>query len=184
MSKLTVVYLQSTGHVLAAVTRAAPPDSAEQVTALTGPHLPVRGIGGASPVAVSFPADYLAATTVDDEPDVLLDPHGFEVVENVQKDGTTHYLVRRLGVTGNVTPKFDSGKATVKINFQPATPLPMVAVLQRVKSPLPAEIINRPIPKDQPADTPITLDTVDDTSWEVLVFVQSQPPIAVSKSSP
>ena len=34
MSKLTVVFLKDTGHVLAALTRADPPTAAEQVSAL------------------------------------------------------------------------------------------------------------------------------------------------------
>ena len=40
MTMLTVVYLQSTGNVLATLTRAAPPGPGEPVTALVGTSHP------------------------------------------------------------------------------------------------------------------------------------------------
>ena len=65
MSKLTVVYLKTTGHVLAALTRAAPPEGDEPVTALVGTSLTVRASDRRWPM-LPFPLELLAAVTVDD----------------------------------------------------------------------------------------------------------------------
>jgi hypothetical protein len=63
MSKLTVVFLKDTGHVLAALTRADPPASAEAVSALVNKGLPVSAVDG-TPADVILPAASLAAVTV------------------------------------------------------------------------------------------------------------------------
>ena len=54
MSKLTVVYLKDTGHVLAALTRADPPAAGEPVGALVDKGLPVSAIDG-TPADVIVP---------------------------------------------------------------------------------------------------------------------------------
>ena len=94
MSKLTVVFLKDTGHVLAALTRADPPTAGEQVSALVGTGLPMGAIDGTS-ADVIVPVANLDAVTVDDQPEVLLDPQGFQVVEDPQTAEAAHGDERR-----------------------------------------------------------------------------------------
>ena len=84
MSKLTVVYLKDTGHVLAALTRADPPQGTEPVSALVGTGLPVRFVGR-PPADVTVPAEDLAAVTVDDQPEVVISPQSFQVIFRIRK---------------------------------------------------------------------------------------------------
>ena len=100
MSKLTVVYLQDTGHVLAALTRANPPAGAEPVSALVGTGLPVSFVGGLA-LGVSFPAQDLAAVTVDDRPDVVVTPQNYQVVQDPQSQAPPQ--VNDLGSPQKVT---------------------------------------------------------------------------------
>ncbi|HJY95653.1 MAG TPA: hypothetical protein VJ371_11910 [Streptosporangiaceae bacterium] len=78
MTKVTVVYLKDTGHVLAALTRANPPQGTEQVSALVGTGLPVRFIGGHQADATVAAQD-LDLATVDDQPGVVTNPQSFRV---------------------------------------------------------------------------------------------------------
>ena len=78
MTKLTVVYLKDTGHVLAALTRANPPQGTEHVSALVGTGLPVRFIGRFQADA-TVPAQDLDLATVDDQPGVVASPQSFKV---------------------------------------------------------------------------------------------------------
>ena len=94
MSKLTVVFLKDTGHVLAALTRADPPAAGEQVSALVGTGLPMGAIDGTS-ADVIVPVANLDAVTVDDQPEVLLDPQGFQVVEDPQTAAAAYGDERR-----------------------------------------------------------------------------------------
>ncbi|CAB3778784.1 hypothetical protein LMG28614_00731 [Paraburkholderia ultramafica] len=68
-SSTLLVYVQWTGHVLAAATVAAPPGQDIQPAALAGLQLPVRYIGGSSSpdVEVCVPAEELAVLPVDSQ---------------------------------------------------------------------------------------------------------------------
>jgi hypothetical protein len=78
MTKLTVVYMQDTGHVLAALTRTDPPQGTEPVSALVGTSLLVRFIGNL-PASAAVSAQDLNIATVDDQPGVVIGPQGFMV---------------------------------------------------------------------------------------------------------
>lgn len=97
--KMTVLYLKDEAHVLAAVTRAAPPAAGPaasdpdavppEVTALAGAALPVRGFfpqSSTSPNATTFsiPAARLRALTVDSDDEQLLSPRLYAVVDDKQ----------------------------------------------------------------------------------------------------
>ena len=96
MSRLTVVFLKDTRHVLAALTRADPPASrrAGQRARRHGPpdRCHRRDVGH-----VIVPVANLDAVTVDDQPEVLLDPQGFQVVEDPQTTEAAHGDERRSG---------------------------------------------------------------------------------------
>lgn len=98
MTKLTVVYLSDTGHVLAALTRADPPSGTEQVSALVGTGLPVRFIGNLRADAI-VAAQYLAVATVDDQPGVVTNPQSFVVIV----DSKSQAQVQNAGASGQIT---------------------------------------------------------------------------------
>jgi len=127
MSKLTVVYLKDTGHVLAALTRANPPAAAEPVSALVGTGLPVSFMGGLS-LDVSFPAQDLAAVTVDDRPGVVIAPQDYQVVQDPRSQAPPQ--VNDLGSPHQVTFAITAAAgATVTVaNAR----LPARVVLQKV----------------------------------------------------
>lgn len=141
MSKLTVVFLKDTAHVLAALTRADPPAAGEQVGALVGTGLPMGAIDGTS-ADVIVPVANLDAVTVDDQPEVLLDPQGFQVVEDPQQ--LKPPTVTSAGVPGSTVDLAISHAfgATVTVKNVPSAPsLTAVVVLQKVASPNPAPLI-------------------------------------------
>lgn len=141
MSKLTVVFLKDTEHVLAALTRADPPAIGEQVGALVGTGLPIGAIDGTS-ADVIVPVANLDAVTVDDQPEVLLDPQGFQVVEDPQQ--LKPPTVTSAGVVGSSVELAISQAqgASVKVtNVPSALSLTAVVVLQKVASSSPAPLI-------------------------------------------
>ena len=146
MSKLTVVYLKDTGHVLAALTRADPPAGDEPVSALVGTGLPVSAIAAAA-ADITVPAQNLATVTVaDDQPEVLINPQNFQVVQDPQ--GQVAPQISNVGVPGStVTLTLDTAAgATVTVtNVPSATSLPAVVVLQKVTSPSLAPTILSPV---------------------------------------
>jgi len=83
MTTFTVIHVQETGHVLAAVSLAAPPEPAPPVGDLVGAGLPLRLLGLPAPDAITVPATRLAAVTVDSD-SAVEDPRGRGVVELVQ----------------------------------------------------------------------------------------------------
>ena len=98
--KMTVVYVKDTGHVMAAVTRAALPDASPpvaagpspEVQAMVGDSLPVRSFTSLSSNAIdgtqfSVPADKLATLTVDGDQDQLLSPRGYAVLDGKAVEG-------------------------------------------------------------------------------------------------
>lgn len=171
MSKLTVVFLKDSGHVLAALTRADPPTATESVSALVGAGLSVGPVNGAS-AAVTIPAAMLDAVTVDDQPGVVLDPLGFRVVEDPQ--GLKPPTVTSAGVPGStvVTTISHTAGATVTVQDIPLASLTAVLVLQQVASPSPAPRI---------AVTTLTVGNpsvvaggfAQNDTWDVYAFVQT-----------
>ena len=110
MTKLTVVYLADTGHVLAALTRAdPPPQGTEQVSAFVGTGLPVRFIGDL-PADATIAAQYLAVATVDDLPEVVINPQSFMVTI----DSKNQAQVKNAGAPSLITLAIKQGSgATV-----------------------------------------------------------------------
>jgi hypothetical protein len=132
MTKLTVVFLKDTGHVLAALTRADPPAAGEQVSAFVDTGLPVAAIGG-TPSDVTVPVANLDAITVDDLPKVLLSPQGFQVVQDPQK--LVPPKVAGVGVVGSTVDlaiDSTSGASVTVTNVPSDTSLTAVVVMQKV----------------------------------------------------
>ncbi len=182
MSKLTVVYLKDTGHVLAALTRADPPPGDEPVTALVGGGLPVSAVG-AKPADFTMPAKDLDTLTVDDDrPEVLIDPQKFQVVKDPQ--GLAPPTVTYVGVQGgSVSLNLDtaSGATVTVTDVSSATSLPAVVVLQKVTSPsLPPTVLAPVTVAVGPAGTVVAGSTgfAKNDRWNLVAFVQGQRPKA------
>lgn len=83
MNKMQVLFVQLTGHVLAAFTRTADPEGKAKVSDLTGTGLPIRNrqnVFASSSAAVEtlmVPPDALDLAVVDFDPDVFSEPLGF-----------------------------------------------------------------------------------------------------------
>lgn len=188
MTALTVVYLKSTGHVLAAVTRAVPPEAGEPLKALVGAHLLWRGIGLIS-ADVAFPAHLLAAATVDDKwPDVarsgsplatpLIDPQLFQVVEDPQNK-TPPKVTKFPTAIGdpaatlafNATPDL-----TVTLtNVPSAASLPAVVVLQQIMtSAQPGHILTKIVPGGTSA-TVVATGFHTSEKWSAFAFIKGVP---------
>ncbi len=134
MSKLTVVFLKDTGHVLAGLSRADPPAAATPVSALVGPGLPVGAFDETS-AAITVPAAKLDAVTVDDQPEVLLNPWGFQVVLDPQQ--LKPPAVTPAGVPGSMVTleiSHTNGASVTVTNVTSAPTLTAVVVLQKVGS--------------------------------------------------
>jgi hypothetical protein len=178
MSKLTVVFLKDTGHVLAALTRADPPAANEPVGALVDTGLPVIVING-TPTDVTVPVAMLDAVTVDDQPEVLFNPQDFQVVQDPQK--LLPPKVTTIGVVGSTVDLAISAShgASVKAqNVPPDKTLRAVVVLQRVTPPGPLVIVARTVTVDSATmvENQITFSTTD--KWNMYAFVQKLQPKA------
>ena len=180
MSKLTVVYLKDTGHVLAALTRADPPTAGEPVGALVNNGLPVSAVG-VTAADFTVPVKDLAILTVDDDqPGVLTDPQNFEVAQDPQ---TQTLQVKTGGVPGSsVTFAIDgnTGASVTVTSVFTATSLPTVVVLQKVTSPTSAPTILAPVPVAVDSPTVVAGQTGFATGdkWNMYAFVQGLLPAA------
>jgi hypothetical protein len=181
MSKLTVVYLKDSGHVLAALTRADPPAAGEPVGALVNKGLPVSAVDAVS-ADVTVPVTNLAAVTVDDnQPDVLINPQHFQVVQD--PSGQTPPQVASIGLAaGNVALTIDttSGAQVVVSNVFTAVSLPAVVVLQKLASPSPAPTILDPVTVTLASPTVVAdpAGFVIGDTWNMYAFVQGVRPAA------
>lgn len=178
MSKLTAVYLNDTGHVLAALTRADPPQGTEQVSALVGTGLPVSSVG-ALPVDFTVPARDLAPVTVDDQPEVLLNPQGFQVAQDPQSQAPQ---VTNVSTSGQVAFAISasSGASVTVSNVTSATKLPVVVVLQNVTRPNLAATVLPTVTVTVGTATPVSGKTgfVTGDKWNMYAFVQGLSPTA------
>lgn len=181
MTKITVVQLKDTGHVLAALTRADPPQGTEQADALVGAGLRVSAAGG---LAADFtvPAQDLTLVTVDGQPEVLLNPQGYQVVPDPQ--GQAPAQVKNVGVPGSsVIPTIGAGAgAEVKVTgVSSATTLQVVVVLQNATTPNQAPIVLPAVTATVGAATAVSGKTgfVTGDKWNVYAFVQGLSPTAV-----
>lgn len=188
MSALTVVYLKATGHVLAALTRAAPPEGAEQVKAFVGANLPVRGIG-TTPADFAFPANLLAAVTLDDSlPQVVIDPQAFQVVEDPQDKNhpkVTQFLGTASAPTTSLLLDTSSGAKVTLTNVPPTTSLQAVVILQKVTTPAQTVIIPPPVPVTGDPNGTVVADKTgfaQSEKWNFYALVQGTPPSSLSKT--
>ena len=173
MSKLTVMYLKDTGHVLAALTLADPPGGDEPVGVLVGTGLPVSFIGGLA-AGVTFLARDLASVTVDDQPEVVVTPQDYQAVPDPQ--GQAPPQVKNVGPTGQVILAITaSGGATVTV----ANPLvPAIVVLQKVTPPSSPPTILPPVAVGPGATVVFHTGFAAGDEWNMYAFVQGLPPIA------
>jgi hypothetical protein len=194
MTALTVVYLTSTGHVLAALTRATPPEAGESLDTLLGSHLPWHGTGQAA-ADVAFPASLLAAATVDDTwPDVsqsgtplatpLIDPQAFQFVQDPQNKTppqVTEFATTAGSQAAQLALTVASGLTVTLANVPSNTSLPAVVVLQKVTTPPQAGTVLPPTTVTGAASGTVVAGTgftAGDT-WSVFVFVQGMPPSTI-----
>lgn len=190
MTMLTVVYLQSTGNVLAALTRAAPPGPGEPVTALVGTSLPVRAVGSTS-TQMTIPASALAAVTVNDtQPDAVLDPQGFQVVDDPQ-DKTVHLVTPIPQPTASppptITPALDvTHGAVISAAHVTTATLTVVAVLQKVTMPPQAATVIGPvtlvISSGSASFTAAPGTELASATWDFAAFTAGMLPQATSAS--
>ena len=183
MSKLTVIYLQDTKQILAAVSRAAPPEGEEPVTTLVGSSLPVRSISGqsstgasASSLDLSIPANLLAAATVDLKPEVLLNPRDFQVVED--PSDLTHPKVQALVPGAGTGVTLSPIGVTVNITSAPPTDLPILIVLKSASQTAPALapiVLPGAIPKGESKAQLVTALPVG-SKWNILTIVSGLKP--------
>jgi len=177
MTKLTVVQLKDTGHVLAALTRADPPQGTEPVGALVGVGLPVSSVDGVT-ADFTVPAQDLAPVTVDDQPEVLLNPQGFLVVQDPQGQAPQ---VTNVSASGQVAFAISasSGASVTVSNVTSATKLPVVVVLQNVTSSQ-APAILPTVTAAVGAATAVSGKTgfVTGDKWKTYAFVQGLSPTA------
>jgi hypothetical protein len=192
MTALTVIYLKSTGHVLAAVTCAAPPTAAEPVKALVGAHLPWGGTGQVS-VNVAFPVGLLAAVTVDDTwHDVsragaplatpLIDPQAFQVVvdpQNKTPPKVTEFPTAPGAPT--VTLNFATPDLTATLTNL-ATPLTAVVVLQEVTPAAQAGSILTAVPVPW-SGAAVASGFISGDIWSAFVFIQGAPAGLLNKTA-
>jgi|tagenome__1003787_1003787.scaffolds.fasta_scaffold20227794_2 hypothetical protein len=180
MSKLTVVYLKDTGHVLAALTRADPSTGDKPVSALVGAGLPVSAIAETSADVTLSAQDLAAATVDDDQPEVLINPQNFQVVPDPQGQGPPQ--VKNIGAAGQVVLSVTTSGAKVTVtNVPSATSLPAVVVLQNIKSPSVAPNILSPVTVTVgPGGTVVSGSTgfAEGDTWKMFAFVQGLPPAA------
>jgi len=179
MSALTVVFLKDTGHVLAALTRADPPAAGEPVSALVDTGLPLAVIDG-TPTDVTLPVANLDAVTVDDQPEVLLNPQGFQVIQDPQK--LLPPKVTSVGIVGSaVTPSISATNgAAVNVTGVPATSLTAVVVLQKVTAPSPVLIVVHPVTVGSSTVVDPPGVYVANEKWNVYAFVQMLQPTALA----
>jgi hypothetical protein len=189
VSTLTVVYLTSTGNVMAALTRAAPPGAGEAVTALVGTSLPVRGVGLTS-AHFAFPASLLAAATVNDTlPDAVIDPQAFQVIQDPQgKTVQVQPYPPATLTTPAVSLILDTAKGAVVTlnNVTAATSLQAAVVLQNVTTtpPQAARVLAPVTVTGGTSGTVVAAPTDFGTSqtWEFSAFVPGMPPVAISQA--
>jgi hypothetical protein len=181
MSKLTVVYLIDTGHVLAALTRADPPTAAEPVGALVNKGLPMSAVY-VTAADITVPVANLASVTVDDTlPEVLTSPQNFQVVRDQQ---TQAVQVKNFGVGGGVVAMaldHASGATVTVTNVPSATSLPAVMVFQKVTSPSLPPTILAPVTITVGSSGTLVSDQtgfVAGDKWNVYAFVQGLLPKA------
>jgi hypothetical protein len=182
MSKLTVVYLKDTGHVLAALTRADPPAAAEPASALVNKGLPLSAVD-VTAADITVPVANLASVTVDDDqPEVLTSPQNFQVVQDPQ--GQAPPQIKNVGVQGStvsVAIDHTSGATVTVTNVPSATSLPAVVVLQKVTSPSLPPTILAPVTITVGSSGTVVSDQtgfVAGDKWNVYAFVQSLLPKA------
>lgn len=187
MSALTVVYLDSTRNVLAALTRAAPPGAGEPVTALVGNGLPVRAVGPTS-THFAFPVKILAAVTVSDTlPDVVIDPQAFQVVDDPQNK-TLHHVTSFPPATASspnvgLTLDTTNGAVVTLQNVPFGTSLQAVVVLQKVTTqPQAARILTQQTVTDAGLRVALGRDFATGETWEFSAFVLGLPPNAISQT--
>jgi hypothetical protein len=186
MSVLTVVYLDSTRNVLAAVTRAAPPGAAEPASTFVGNSLPVRAVGLTS-THFALPVTLLAAATVDDTlPGVVIEPQAFQLVDDPQNKALHQVTPFPQATTTSPTvglalDTIDGAVVTLQ-NVTPGTSLQAVVVLQNVTTqPQAARILAKVNVTD--AGTPVapSTDFAPGETWEFSAFVSGMPPNAISQ---
>ncbi len=184
MSKLTVVYLKDTGHVLAALTRADPPTAGEPIGALVNKGLPVSAVDTTAADITVPVANLAAATVADDQPEVLINPQNFQVVQDPQ--GQAPPRVKNVGVQGStvsVALHHASGATVTVTNVPSATSLPAVVVLQKIMSPSLPPTILAPVTITVGSGGTVIGDQtgfVAGDTWNVYAFVQG----LVPKASP
>lgn len=121
--KMTLLFVKETGHVLAAITRAADAESEIEAGALAGTALLVRYVGnptgdGYGDKMLSVPADQLDVFTADYEARALLRPNDY-FVSGADDQKKSQQVDRSLPVT--VSLSMNNSQVTVEANVPDKT---------------------------------------------------------------
>jgi hypothetical protein len=181
-SKMQVLFVKQTGHVLAAFTRAADPEGKLKVEDLVGTALPVRAandvMAATSPEPLFVPSDSLDIATVDLEEEALVAPSSF-IASGTKLDA--------LGGIVPGQPALAYDKITITTANNVAQSTKVWAQIQQTSPPLGEEPISRVVegeiisatksvelvlkrlPDKQPASIP-------DGSYDALILIAGQQP--------
>jgi hypothetical protein len=174
MTTFTVIHVQDTGNVLAAVSLAAPPEPAPPVGDLVGAGLPLRLLGLPAPDAITVPADRLATVTVDNDA-AAENPRASGVVELVQNGEKRHKLELLKDSTTSVDTDLDSTGA--KVRYTGTAAGAELAVLVVMEQSGPQKLLSGVIPATaQQVTLPGTFTSGE--QWRTLTFVHGFTPSA------
>jgi hypothetical protein len=176
--KITVLYVEQTGHVLAVLTRAADAEAEPVVEELAGAALPVRRLGDSGEawfpnVEFLVPASELKAKNVDLKPGVVENPRGFYLDENdeVQPlDATRAVDDATLNVAGTQVTVTVTGTAAVAEKS---------AVWIHITDPNPANAQTQTAEKAEAVNTVnVNITPLSAGTHYVLTLVAKAPPFA------
>jgi len=176
--KITVLYVEQTGHVLAVLTRAADAEAEPAVEELAGEALPVRRLGDPTETwfpTVEFlvPASELKAKNVDLKPGVVENPRGFYLDENdeVQPlDATSAVDDASLNVAGTQVAVTVTGAAVIAEK---------AAVWIHITDPNPANAQTQTAEKAETVNTAnVNITPLSAGTHHVLTLVAKVPPFA------
>jgi hypothetical protein len=168
MTTLTAIHVRDTGHVLAAVTRSAPPTEGHEPAAiLVGGGLPLRSVGLSPPDVITVPADRLATATVDTEA-VLEDPRRYGVIQ-VEQNGDKKNEVQQLKSEAANRVAITLTATGAQVSYPGTVDTVAHAVLVIMEQAGPPKILSGSIPAN--ASTVTLLTTLPAGSWRTLTLV-------------
>jgi hypothetical protein len=138
-AKMAVVFVTHTGHVLAALTRAAATEAKILTADLAGPGLLVRSPDALDP-DLEVPADELDVLVTDFKEEVLLNPRAYQVLKDSDPP------LDDLSSSPTVTTTLSATEVTVTLSAAPASDVLVWVLLRKVASGETAVVTGKIIP--------------------------------------